>query len=118
MKYTARKPFRYGSAVYMTGQLVSVEGEDVKMLQAQGKIGGPVIEKHKPEAPKIESAMLKPAEEDMMLDKAIGRAFDKAVIEAMGYSELSYAELKEMCKKRDLPVHGKKAELIERLEGE
>ncbi len=117
MKYTARKPFRYGSAVFMTGQLVSVEGDDVKMLQAQGKIGGPVIEKHKPEAPKIESAMVKPAE-DMMQEKAIERAFDKAVVETVDYNELPYAELKEMCKERDLPVHGKKAELIERLEGE
>ena len=44
MKYIARKPFRYGTGVFMTGQQVSVKPDDVRMLQSQGKIGGPVRE--------------------------------------------------------------------------
>jgi len=74
MKYTARKPFRYGSAVYMTGQQVSVEeGDEVKMLQAQGKIGGPIVEakvEPKPVAEKVtpepvETATVRPVENAM-----------------------------------------------------
>ena len=43
-KYTARKPFRYGDKVYLTGQPVPVLEEDVRMLQGQGKIGGRLME--------------------------------------------------------------------------
>ena len=38
--YIARKPFRYGNRIYMTGEPVSVNADDVHMLQGQGKIGG------------------------------------------------------------------------------
>ena len=38
--------------------------------------------------------------------------------EATDYSKLSVAELKELLKERKLPVSGKKAELIERLQGD
>jgi len=56
MAYIARKPFRYGSVVYMTGQAVPVAPDDVRMLQGQGKISGT--------AP--ETASVKPPENAMM----------------------------------------------------
>ena len=60
MKYTARKPFRYGNKIYMAGDGVPASGDDVKMLQGQGKIGAPIMEK-----PKVETAMAKPIETAM-----------------------------------------------------
>ena len=39
-------------------------------------------------------------------------------LEDVDYSKMSVSELKEMLKEKGLPVSGKKAELIERLEGE
>ena len=38
--------------------------------------------------------------------------------EDVDYSKMSVSELKEMLKEKGLPVSGKKAELIERLEGD
>ena len=37
--------------------------------------------------------------------------------EAVNYSEMKVTELREMCKEKELPIYGKKAELIERLNG-
>ena len=42
--YIARKPFRYGNKVYLTGEHVTVKEDDVRMLQSQGKIGGVIRE--------------------------------------------------------------------------
>ena len=50
--YIARKPFRYGNRIYMTGEPVSVNADDVRMLQGQGKIGGLIRE----------AAVVRPAE--------------------------------------------------------
>ena len=66
--YIARKPFRYGNRIYMTGEPVPVKVEDVRMLQGQGKIGGLIKEaavvrppeKAVPEKP--ETATIKPPE--------------------------------------------------------
>ena len=44
MKYLARKPFRYGNRIYLTGEPVSINADDVRMLQGQGKIGGLIRE--------------------------------------------------------------------------
>jgi hypothetical protein len=63
MKYTARKPFRYGNKIYMAGEGVPVSGDDVKMLQGQGKLGAPIMEK--PEAKKAETATMEPIETAM-----------------------------------------------------
>tara|TARA_B100002052_G_scaffold105997_1_gene97678 strand:- start:299 stop:931 length:633 start_codon:yes stop_codon:yes gene_type:complete len=43
---------------------------------------------------------------------------EKKTEEATDYSKMSVAELKELLKERKLPVSGKKAELIERLQGD
>ena len=43
---------------------------------------------------------------------------DKEVSEETDYSKMSVAELKEVLKEKGLPVSGKKAELIERLQGD
>ncbi len=112
MKYTARKPFRYGTGVYMTGQQVTVEGDDVRMLQAQGKIGGPVIEK-----PVIETATVKPVE-NAMQPPAEYKTFEPEIETVSLYENNTVVELREMLKEKNLPTYGTKAELIERLEGE
>ncbi len=109
MKYTARKPFRYGTGVYMTGQQVTVEGDDVRMLQSQGKIGGPVIEK-----PVIETATVKPVE-NAMQPPAEYKTFEPEIETRQDHTVV---ELREMLKEKNLPTYGTKAELIERLEGE
>lgn len=63
MKYTARKPFLYGNKIYMAGEGVPVEGDDVKMLQGQGKLGAPFVEKT--EVEKVETMTMKPIETAM-----------------------------------------------------
>jgi len=62
----------------------------------------------------VKAGMVQKATKTPRVEKAV----KAKPVEISDYSELPYAELKEMCKERDLPVHGKKAELIERLEGE
>ncbi len=108
MKYIARKPFRYGTGVYMTGQQVTVEGDDVRMLQSQGKIGGPVIEK-----PVIETATVKPVENTMQ-PPAEYKTFE---LEIETRQDHTVVELREMLKEKGLPIRGNKSELLERLKG-
>ena len=66
MKYIARKPFRYGTGVYLTGQEVTInDPDDVRMLQGQGKIGGQV-RGIRPAVPRRETATIKPPENAVM----------------------------------------------------
>ncbi len=99
MKYTARKPFRYGAGVFLTGQHVTVsDADDVKMLQSQGKIAGPVMETAT--APPVEMAM-KPA-----------------ATYKPDYSEMTVMQLRDALRAQGEPTYGTKAELIERIEGD
>ena len=71
--YIARKPFRYGNRIYMTGEPVSINADDVRMLQGQGKIGGLIRETavvrpaEKAVREKPETATVKPPETAAML---------------------------------------------------
>ena len=73
MKYLARKPFRYGNRIYLTGDTVPVMVDDVRMLQGQGKIGGLIREAavirraEKAVREKPETATIKPPETAAML---------------------------------------------------
>jgi hypothetical protein len=112
MQYIARKPFRYGPGVYLTGQTVTVnDPEEVKMLQGQGKIGGPVVEK-----PVRETATVKPPENSMQPQAEVKVIQPEP--EQDWYSDMTVAELREVLKEKDLPTYGTKAELLERLEGD
>ncbi len=93
MKYIARKPFRYGPRVYMAGEAVTVKTDDVRMLQGQGKIGGPVRE----------TATVKPVENAMQP-------------QAEPKTDYTVAELRKILKEKGLPTYGKKEELLKRLE--
>ncbi len=114
MKYIARKPFRYGTGVYMTGQEVPVAPEDVRMLQGQGKIAGPVQE----------SAVVKPAENAMKSrpeplkpqEGKITYSYSEPI--KPDYNGMKVDQLKAICREKGLSTEGRKAELIERLEGE
>ena len=60
MAYIARKPFRYKGVIYMAGQPVPADKEDVRMLQGQGKISGTAPETATVSPP--ENAMMPKAE--------------------------------------------------------
>ncbi len=114
MKYIARKPFRYGTGVYMTGQEVPVDPEDVRTLQARGKIGGQIRESAIKRPP--ENAMKPKAEPLNPLERA-ERVIPNSESVKPDYNKLTVAKLKDLCEEKGLSTEGRKAELIERLSG-
>ena len=70
-RYIARRSFRYGDKVYMPGEKVAPDEDDVRMLQGQGKIGGKIPETATKPAPP-ENSMQPKAETEYPIHKGGG----------------------------------------------
>ena len=96
MKYLARKPFRYGNRIYLTGDTVAVMVDDVRMLQGQGKIGGLIRE----------AAVIRPAETAVREkpETAIVKLPEKAVLPEAKHLGRGWYELSDgrKVRKKDL----------------
>ena len=108
-KYFVRRPYRYGSTIYMPGDGMPVSRGDVKLLQSRGIIGSPFVEPK----PVKETAMAKPPE-DAMQPKAEPKPAQR---ETRDLSDMTVSDLRSVLKAKGLSAEGKKAELIERLGG-
>lgn len=93
----------------------SEEEQQARAEARKERVGGKAPKAEKPAKPKAEKKSKSAKKAEAAAEEAPAAAAEPAVDPAEAFASMKVDELKELLKQNDLPVTGKKAELIDRL---